>query len=124
MRHGELDARKERQMTDGGGLWLQVDAHWQGTLVTVRIIGEADIAAVDLLREHLGEVVAKKPSHLGLDLGSLKFVDCAGARAIAGTLRGVPADCELAITSIHPAARKVFAITGLLPCEFLHADST
>jgi anti-anti-sigma regulatory factor len=48
-----------------------------------------------------------------VDLGGVRFLDCAGARAVAGARAALPECCEVVLCSLRPLPRKVFEITGL-----------
>lgn len=91
-----------------------VDVCWHGGVATVAVRGEIDSSTAPRLSERLAEVIGgAQPRRLILDLADVPFVDCAGARALAGVRAALPGCCQVVIRSLCPSARKVFALTGL-----------
>jgi hypothetical protein len=56
-----------------GPIVTAVEEH--GGAVVVRTAGELDLYNADELREALGEVAARKPERLVLDLAGISFID-------------------------------------------------
>lgn len=91
-----------------------VDIRWHGDQATVVVHGEIDFFTAPALSARLGEVIdVAKPRRLILDLADVPFLDCAGARAIAGVRAALPECCQVVLCSLRPSPRRVFQITGL-----------
>ena len=93
---------------------VAVDIRWHGDQATVAVYGEIDFFTAPALSARLGEVIeVARPRRLILDLGGVRFLDCAGARAVAGARAALPECCQVELRLLRPMPRKVFEITGL-----------
>jgi anti-anti-sigma factor len=91
-----------------------VGVRWQGGQATVWVHGEIDFFSASDLSARLGEVIeVARPRRLIVDLAGVPFLDCAGARAVAGARAALPECCPVVIRSLRPSPRRVFEITGL-----------
>jgi anti-anti-sigma factor len=91
-----------------------VDIRWHGDQATVAVHGEIDFFTAPALSARLGEVIeVARPRRLILDLAGVRFLDCAGARAVADARAALPECCQVVIRSLRPSPRRVFEITGL-----------
>ena len=102
-----------RTMEHGHESPLQIEVRWDGVVATVTATGELDIATAPGLMERLLKVAKAHPERLVLDLGSLVFVDVAGARALDATHHLLEAVCPVILRQPRPSVRKVFELTGL-----------
>jgi len=89
-------------------------AAWDGNQATVALQGELDFTAARDLSRRLREVVqVAQPMRLVVDLAEVTFLDCAVARAIAGTKAALAEGGVLVIRSPARVPRLVFMLTGL-----------
>lgn len=93
---------------------LRAHACWDGTTVTVTIVGELDISTTPSLAGTLADIAAGHPEHVILDLSGLVFTDVAGARALDRAYTSLQAQCPVVLHHPRPSARKLFRLTGLL----------
>jgi anti-anti-sigma factor len=101
-------------MEHGHEASLQIDVNWDGVVATVTATGELDITTATRLTQRLLAVAAEHPERLVLDLSGLVFVDVAGARALDAAHAQLQTVCPVILRQPRAAARKVFAITGLM----------
>lgn len=92
---------------------VTVEIRWHGDRAMVAVHGEIDFFTAPALSARLGEVVEARPRQLILDLGGVPFLDCAGARAVAGAGAGLPGCCQVVIRSLRPSPRRLFEVTDL-----------
>jgi anti-anti-sigma factor len=92
---------------------LTVRDRWDGAEVTVTVQGEIDVTTAAVLSGHLGDVVARNPQRLVIDLAGVGFLDSAGLNVFAWVRRQLPEDCPVIVRSAQPRLRQVFEITGL-----------
>jgi anti-anti-sigma factor len=94
-------------------LSVEVEAVDHATKVLV-VHGEADILTAPHLAACLHAVVVQGPERLVIDLADMSFLDCAGARAIAGAQKHLSAQGgQLLLRRPRPIVRKVLDIMGL-----------
>lgn len=85
-----------------------------GRCVVATMGGECDISDVSLLRERLLGVVASEPSWIVVDLSRLGFIDCAGARVLAGVgRRATLMGGSLAIVAPTAQVGRMIELTGV-----------
>jgi anti-sigma B factor antagonist len=80
--------------------------------VTIRLIGELDIATADGFLAKSDELLAEGYERLVLDLRELTFMDSTGLRAIV-TLHRTAASAVLRIVDGPDHVQRLFTITGL-----------
>lgn len=91
-----------------------VDICWRGDMATVAVHGEIDFLTASVLSARLDELIdVARPRRLVLDLADVAFLDCAGARVIAGARAALPECCQVVICSLRPSPRRILEITGL-----------
>lgn len=86
---------------------------WDGGEATVTVQGEIDASTAAVLSELLGEVAARNPRRLVIDLAGAGFIDSAGLRAFVRVRRELPPGCPVVVRSAQPRLRQVFKMTGL-----------
>ena len=90
----------------------------EGT-ATLVIAGELDLTNTAVLARHLGQLLARQPHRLVIDLTQVSFMDVAAARLISGATRSLPAAGPPVLRGPSPASRRVLALTGFdALCEF------
>jgi anti-anti-sigma factor len=77
-----------------------------------RLVGELDLATVDLLTERLGPV-AESAGDLELDASRLTFIDSSGLHGLLVLSRKLSGHGRLIIHHANPFVRNVLAITGI-----------
>src|SRR5262249_40883092 len=95
-----------------GGL-LEVRVDYDGVDSTIALIGEFDLAAVDVVRHEFAAVESNGATAVTIDLRELTFIDSTG---IAFLLAAVKADGEKQLTFIpspSPSVQRVLGVTGL-----------
>lgn len=93
--------------------YLTVNVEHDGPVCVLALHGELDIITVPAFTERMSQVGWDSAERVILDMSELSFADCAGARALAATVRTVPADCALIVRSLQPKVRRMFELTGL-----------
>lgn len=87
-----------------------------GCVATLYVAGELDAATAPDLDEQVRRLEAEHPSvtDIVVDLAGLDFIDSAGLSVlVAGHTRLRDRGASLCVTRPSPAARRVFAISGL-----------
>ena len=79
-------------------------------VLTLKVVGELDIANVTPIRQALVAVVAEKPSRVVIDLSELSFLDSSGL-ALFMFLANEVGDVELREAS--PIVGRIIDVTGL-----------
>jgi anti-sigma B factor antagonist len=93
---------------------LTVRIEQGGDSLTVRALGELDIATADTLAEELGRVWRCDASPIVLDLGEVDFLDSMGLRALLAVAKhSRETGNRLRIRQDSAAVRRVITVTGL-----------
>jgi anti-anti-sigma factor len=96
------------------GTDLQLEVDDDGTVATVRLIGELDLASADQVRNCFGEIFASGRRRLVADLSELDFIDSTGLGVMVAALKRFRSDGgEMAVADAAPRVRKVFELTRL-----------
>ena len=89
----------------------------------IQIEGEMDLTSSDLLRERLEEPLTARES-LSLNLQACEFIDCAALAEIVRAQRQMKEVGQmLCVSSMSPAARRLFDLTGLLVTDLVREPS-
>jgi anti-sigma B factor antagonist len=94
---------------------LVTSVEWDGRTATVALRGEVDVLTVDQVRVVLGDVLARSPRHIVVDLTDLAFIDSTGLGAlIFGFQRA--RDAGVTFRLAHPTApvRQILTLSGVL----------
>ncbi len=83
----------------------------------VRVDGEVDMASVSELEQAIAR--AASAPHLVIDLGSCTFLDSAGTRVIAETIRKAP---RVSVVATDPGVLRVLEITAVDSMISVHAS--
>jgi anti-sigma B factor antagonist len=103
----------ERLVNDMPGP-LQVRVTGDGQRCVVELEGELDVSTSERLRAQLLELIEDGCRELVIDMSNLLLIDSTGLGVLVGVLKRVlQHDGEMLLQAPRPAARKVFAITGL-----------
>lgn len=88
----------------------------QSGIGVITVAGEVDGAAVELLRESIGEVVLERPQPplVIVDVSELRFIDSAGIGPLVVACQLTrERGGRLALTGLHGAPLKTFQVMGL-----------
>jgi anti-anti-sigma factor len=81
----------------------------------IAISGEIDLASGPYVREYLLTALRRRDTRLGLDLGGVTFIDCAGIRVLlAAQRRAELEEGWIRVVRFSPCVRRVITIAGLL----------
>src|SRR6185437_16543929 len=89
---------------------LTVKAVRDGPVCTVILRGDLDLAETDGFLEQAALAVDDRTERLVFDLAGVRFLDCAGVRALSIAARLAPSGCPVIICSLSPWG------TGSLSC--------
>lgn len=95
-----------------GGVRLKVDYERSGNAdVIVRLSGEVDLSVEGHLLVMLEEALVGQPSAVVVDLGGLRFLDCAGFRALLKAQSAAEAcGCRLTVRDPQPLIERVLRV--------------
>lgn len=100
-------------LSDLGVPAFAVSLSVQGTTLTVHLRGGLDVRSAAVLSEHLAHGRDEQPRALVFDLTRLSYLDCAGARVIAGAARLLPPGQRPVLRGPGPVVRRLLQLTGL-----------
>jgi anti-sigma B factor antagonist len=92
---------------------LTVTVKQAGRVCVVSVSGELDIATAPALAEQIAALPGGI-ERLIMDLSGLQFIDCCGARLLAGVTSAVPPGCMVVVRGATGQVRKVLDILGVL----------
>jgi anti-anti-sigma factor len=95
---------------------LQVRAEQYGQVCVLAVVGDLDSAACEQFTQLVGGAMTMarpRPKRAVLDLSGLRFIDCAGSRALAEAVRSQPGGCAVVVRSIRPGVRRVLDLMCL-----------
>jgi len=96
-----------------------------GGQATIAVRGDLDLATTPTLAKELVPVLAARPQQLAFDLDGVDFMDCAGARLIAGAGAALPPGTRPVVRHAGPLVRRILELTGLAGhCDLDAADAT
>ena len=96
-----------------GGNTMDLTTERRDDVLSVRLSGRLDAAAVEVFEESLADSIAETDRAVILDLAGLDFIGSTGLRAVlttAKTLQG--RNAELVLCALSEPVRRVFRITG------------
>jgi anti-anti-sigma factor len=96
--------------------YLQVKANQYGPVCVLAVGGELDVGSAARFAELIQSApgtMTPRPKRVVIDLSGLRFIDCAGARALATVARSALASCPVVVRSTRPAVRRVLDLMGL-----------
>lgn len=96
---------------------LEVRVEHDGTVCRISVSGVLDVVTAGRFTERARSAVQVTAERLVLDLSSLSFMDCCGARALAAVAGAVHAQCAVIVRSPRPVVRRVLALTGMSASE-------
>jgi anti-anti-sigma factor len=88
------------------------EAHFRDGTAEVIVSGDVDLTATEAFAEALARALSKEPRQLMLNLGAVKFLDCAAARVIAEAARVLPPG-QFTIRDPSLPAYRLLQLTGL-----------
>jgi anti-anti-sigma factor len=93
---------------------LQIEARYEGTRVTLVLVGEFDTTGIELFWAHVREAIGTHPGSIVVDGRGLEFVDSGGLQAL---MRAREATVEAGVTfrvdDPSPELRRIIELTGL-----------
>ena len=98
-------------MNDAGTLTIKTAR--DGPVCVLTLGGDLDFLAAAEFLERVARLVDARTERLVFELAGLRFLDCAGARALANAAYLAPSGCPVIIRSVSPAARRVLDLLGL-----------
>jgi anti-sigma B factor antagonist len=99
--------------TDPATSPLQVRVRREGTAAVIVLVGEFDLASLDIARAGLEEALDAEPTQVTIDLRGLSFID---SSAISFLLTAARSDGNVSLQflpSDAPAVRRILQITGV-----------
>jgi anti-sigma B factor antagonist len=81
--------------------------------VTIRLVGELDLATADGFSERSDQLLAEGFEHLVLDLRALTFMDSSGLRSILTLHHAAGTSTRLEIIDGPDHVQRLFTLTGL-----------
>src|ERR1700748_2169288 len=92
---------------------LTVKTSRDGPICVLTVGGDLDLCQADGFLQLAALAVDGRVERLGLGLGGVPFLDCAGVRALAIATRFVPPGCPVVVRALSPAARRILELVGL-----------
>ena len=94
-----------------------------GELVVITLPGEIDLTNSARLRETLLAVISRRPAVVVADMTATTFCDVSGMTTIVTAYReAAAAGADLRVVAGHPAARRVFELSGTDTVIGIHPD--
>jgi anti-sigma B factor antagonist len=94
--------------------WLRIVVSEHGTISTIEVEGEWDLAQRDAARDAVRDALERRPECLLVDLSRLTFIDSSGVHAlIATSKRCAEQGTRLVIIPGPRAVQRVFALCGV-----------
>lgn len=97
---------------------LHVKAERRDQVCVLAVGGELDTgtaAEFTKLVQGATATMLPRPRRVVMDLSGLRFIDCAGTRALATIVRSAPPRCPVVIRSTRPAVRRMLDLMCLDP---------
>jgi len=92
---------------------LTVKAVRDGPVCTVILRGDLDLAETDGFLEQAALAVDDRTERLVFDLAGVRFLDCAGVRALSIAARLAPSGCPVIICSLSPMGHRLAELLDL-----------
>jgi anti-anti-sigma factor len=97
----------------------------QGDRATLKLSGELDLCSVDLLEAVLHNHIAAGRRYIRLDMSGLKFIDCAGLRAVVDAHNALLFEHgRLDLIRVGPPTARLLRITELDTALHVESSST
>ena len=84
-----------------------------GPVCTLILCGDLDLLQTDKFLVQAALAVDDQTEKLGFDLAGVRFLDCAGVRALRIATRLAPGSCPITIGSLSPMPRRIVELLGL-----------
>ena len=84
-----------------------------GPVCTLILRGDLDLLQTDRFLEQAALAVDDQTEKLGFDLAGVRFLDCAGVRALRIATRLAPGGCPVIIGSLSGIPRRIVELVGL-----------
>jgi anti-anti-sigma factor len=84
-----------------------------GPVCTLILRGDLDLLQTDRFLEQAALAVDDQTEKLGFDLAGVRFLDCAGVRALRIATRLAPGACPVIIGSLSGMPRRIVELVGL-----------
>lgn len=99
--------------------WLRIVVSEQGTISTIEVEGEWDLAQRDAARDAVREALQRRPDCLVVDLSRLTFIDSSGVHSLIDTSKRCAGQRTRFVIIPGPrAVQRVFdlcGVTAILP---------
>ena len=94
---------------------LTIKTDLDGPVCTLILCGDLDLLQTDKFLEQAALAVDDQTEKLGFDLEGVRFLDCAGVRALRIATRLAPGRCPVITGSLRPMPRRIVELLGLDP---------
>jgi anti-anti-sigma factor len=92
---------------------LTVTAERCGPLCMLSVSGDLDMSSAGQFPGLVAAVINGHAGRVVVDMSGVRFIDCAGARALASVARGVPGGSSVVVRSLRPPVRRLLDQLGL-----------
>lgn len=92
---------------------LRVDVRREDGAAVVALVGEFDLASIEVARSALEQALEDKPTEVTIDLRGLSFIDSSGISFLLLAAREDGASRLRFLPSEAPSVRRVFRVTGV-----------
>lgn len=104
--------------------WLRLVVNERGTVSTIEVEGEWDLAQRDAARDAVREALERRPECLVVDLSRLTFIDSSGVHALIDTSKRCAGQgIRFVIISGPRAVQRVFDVCGVTAILPFAADN-
>jgi anti-sigma B factor antagonist len=105
-------------MSDGGETFgpelLQIEARYEGTKVTLILVGEFDMTGTELFSSHVREAIGTHPGSIVVNGRRLEFVDSGGLQALIRAREAAgDAGVTFRVDDPSPELQRIIELTGL-----------
>ena len=93
---------------------VNIKSHLDSNFWNINMNGELDVAGADKVKEHLNELIEKKPIDIKIDCTDLEYIDSTGLGVLIGVLKRLKVnEKDIYILNPRKNVKKIFDITGL-----------
>ena len=90
------------------------EVRWQDKLVVVDVVGDMDMDHSSAFQQCLSDVMAKKPTHVIVDLAGVSYMDSSGiASLVKLNSQTKSAGASLSLVAVHQNVQSILQITRL-----------
>ncbi|MBV9446517.1 MAG: STAS domain-containing protein [Streptosporangiaceae bacterium] len=93
--------------------YLRIGVEERGPIRVLTATGDLDCFTVSEFMRQITAIRKLPAGRIVVDLSGLRFVDCAGIRALASARRAAETDSRVILRSIRPAVRRALQVLGV-----------